>query len=149
MSFMCSSDIYSFPGDVHFFIVPLPLNWLNQSQIALLKGGSLPCVWHKLHCTVTVDLLLANQVTHCAFCCTLAIILTLAVALLMYVMHAHGVCLKDCVCACIRRLYALMKTLLQIPPLYFSFRRSYYFLKLGPLLIAPVYSLTYETHDLP
>jgi len=37
-----------------------------------------------------------------------------------------------------------MNTLVQIPPLYFSFHRSYYFLKLGPLLIDPVYSLTYD-----
>jgi hypothetical protein len=86
---------------------------------------------------------------------------TVAVALLMYIMHAHGVCLKDvcvCVCvfvracvrgcACIRRLYSLINTLLQIPPLFFSFHRSYYFLKLGPLLIDPVYSLTYEKYDL-
>jgi hypothetical protein len=59
MSFMCCSDIHSFPGDVHFFKVPFPLNWLNQSQIALLTGGSLPCVWQKLLCIVVVDLLLA------------------------------------------------------------------------------------------
>ena len=102
MSFMCPCDIHSFSGDVYFFIVPLPLNWLNQSQIALLTGGSLSCVWQKLCCTVAVDLLLANQVTHCAFCCTLAIILTVAVALLMYVTHAHGVCLKD-VCVCMHK----------------------------------------------
>ena len=58
------------------------------------------------------------------------------------------VCARAHACACIRRLYALVSTLLWIPPLYFSFHRSYYFLKLGPLLIDPVYSLTYERYDL-
>jgi hypothetical protein len=60
------------------------------------------------------------------------------------------VCVCICVhaCACIRRLYALMNTLLWIPPLYFSFHRSYYYLNLGPLLIDPVYSLKYERYDI-
>jgi len=153
---MCSSDIHSFPGDVHFFKVPFPLNWLNQSQIALLTGGSLPCVWQKLRYIVAVDLLLA------------------ALCFLLHTGHptncgssfayVHYACawsmLKGCVCvcvctrahahmrACVGRLYALMNTLLQIPPLYFCFHRSYYFLKLGPLIIDPVYSLTYERYNL-
>jgi hypothetical protein len=60
-------------------------------------------------CTVgivllTADLLLANRVTHCAFSCLLAIILTAAVAVVWCVMRAHGVCTKRCLCACIREL---------------------------------------------
>ena len=150
---MCSSNIHSFSGDVYFFIVPLPLNWLNQSQIALLTGGSLPCVCQKLCCTVAVDLLLANQVTDCFLLHTGHH--TNSGSSFAYVCYACAwSMLKGCVCmcahacACVRRLYTLMNTLLQIPPLYFSFHRSCYFLKLGPLLIDPVYSLAYERYDL-
>jgi hypothetical protein len=92
MSFMRSSDIYSSPGDVHFFKVPFPLNWLNQSQIALL-----PCVWKKLRCIVAVDLLLValcfllhtGHPTNCGYS-------------FAYVHYACAWCmLKGCVCVCV------------------------------------------------
>lgn len=48
-----------------FSTLLLLLNWLNQHWIALLTKGSLPHAQWKLHSTVTLDLLSANEITLC------------------------------------------------------------------------------------
>lgn len=48
-----------------FSTLPLLLNWLNQHRIALLTKVSPPHAQRKSHSTVTLDLLLANEMTPC------------------------------------------------------------------------------------
>jgi len=77
-----------------FSTLPLLLNWLNQHRITLLTKGSLPHAQWKLHLTVTLDLLSANEMNS-AFSCMLATVLTLVVAVLI---------IAERVCACTWRM---------------------------------------------
>jgi hypothetical protein len=63
--------------------------------------GSLPHVWQKLRCTVIRKLLLANQITYCAFSCMLVIVVTVVGVVhmtaekpsCMYMQYAVSVCM--------------------------------------------------------
>jgi hypothetical protein len=69
---------------------PLSLNWFNQPRIALPTGGSLPYVGRKFFCSVTMDLLSANQMTHKLTECATSARTTAESVLRLHIKYVHA-----------------------------------------------------------
>lgn len=93
-------------GLSHFPTLPLSLNCLKQSRIALPLGWSTPHVGRKVPCIITMCLFSTNKTTHWSSSCTLAIGRNEGRRNWKRIVHTHRLRAKVCACEFAKTLWA-------------------------------------------